>query len=114
MKISEFDSELVIRKELGNRIKQYRISLNITQAQLSEQCGISISTLVRVEDGDDTKISNLIKILYAFSLTENINLLIPDNELDYKLLFERKPARQRASSKGKKKKTQWKWVEEDE
>jgi len=114
MRISEFDSEQVIRKELGNRIKRYRISLNITQNQLSEQCGISMSTLMRIEDGDDTKMSNVLKILSAFSLAENINLLIPDNELDYKALFEGKPARQRASSKAKKKKTEWKWAEEDE
>ena len=62
MKITGNESEQTVLKELGARIKQYRISLNITQAELADKCGISSSTEVRIENGVDSKISNYIKI----------------------------------------------------
>ena len=63
MRITGYESEWIILKELGNRIKQHRIALNITQAELANRCGISMSTEVRIENGEDSKISNLIKIM---------------------------------------------------
>ena len=65
MKITESLYEREILKELGNRIKQHRISINITQIELAERCGISPSTEIRIENGVDSKISNYIKIFYV-------------------------------------------------
>ena len=63
MKISNYNDEKSILAELGNRIQQYRISLNITQSELAQRCGLSLKTIARTEIGYDTKLSNLIKIL---------------------------------------------------
>lgn len=112
MRITGYESEKTILKELGNRIKQHRISLNITQEELAEKCGISTSTEVRIEKGDDSKISNIIKIMTALGVIENIDILIPEEQLDYKAIFEEKPARRRARSSGKKEKTAWVWGED--
>lgn len=112
MKINGNESEKVILKELGARIKQYRISMNITQAELSDKCGISSSTEVRVENGTDSKISNYIKILRVLNLSENLEILIPEVQPDFKSLYEKKPIRQRAKSNSSKPRTNWIWEED--
>lgn len=98
MKITGNENEQAILKELGTRIKQYRISLNVTQSNLADKCGISASTVVRIENGVDSKFSNYIKILNGLRLIQNIDILIPEIQPDFKALFEQKAPRQRARS----------------
>lgn len=112
MKITGNVYERKILKELGNRIKQYRISLNITQIELANQCGISSSTEVRIENGEDSKMSNYIKILIALQLAENLDLLIPELQPDFKSLYEQKPQKQRATTSAQKPKSNWVWEED--
>ena len=95
MKITGNENEQAILKELGTRIKQYRISLNVTQSNLADKCGISASTVVRIENGVDSKFSNYIKILNGLRLIQNIDILIPEIQPDFKALFEQKAPRQR-------------------
>ena len=73
MKIGENLNETSILKEIGQRIKEHRISLNITQAYLADKCGISSSTEVRIENGVDSKFSNYIKILSALNMIDNLD-----------------------------------------
>ena len=112
MRITESMYENEILKELGKRIKQHRISLNITQAELAKKCGISASTEIRIESGVDSKISNYIKILITLGLAENLNILIPESQPDFKALYEQKPQKQRASSTARKNKSNWIWEED--
>lgn len=106
------NSEKNILKEFGDRIKQYRISINMTQAELADRCGISLSTLTRIENGDDSKWSAIIKILIEFDLADNIDVLIPKPTLDYKSIFEEKPKRKRASRKKTQANSNWTWGED--
>ena len=109
MKITGNENEMVIIKELGARIKQYRISLKLTQAELAEKCRISPSTVVRAENGDDSKLSNYIKILNGLGLIQNMDILIPETQPDFKAIFENKPPRQRAKTKREKVNETWVW-----
>ncbi len=113
MKISGNEREQDILKELGARIRQYRIARNITQAELADRCGISSSTEVRIESGVDSKISNYIKILGSLGLAQNLDLLIPEPQPDFKALYERKPARQRARSNKVGPGSGWVWGEDE-
>lgn len=112
MKIVGNESEQVILKELGTRIKQHRISLNITQNELADKCGISVSTASRIENGEDSIFSNYIKILNAIGLLQNVDMLIPEPQPDFKAIFENKSARQRVKSKSSNKKSNWVWGED--
>lgn len=112
MKISGDQNEKIILKEIGHRIKQHRIALNITQADFADKCGISSSTEVRIESGEDSKISNYIKILSTLNMLDNLNILIPEAEPDFKSIFEEKPKRQRATPSNDKKNTKWIWEED--
>lgn len=112
MKITGYESEWAILKELGNRIKQRRIALNITQAELAKRCGISMSTEVRIENGEDSKISNLIKLMTALGVVENVDVLIPEEQLDYKAIYEGKTSRKRVRTSNKKVDAAWVWEED--
>lgn len=112
MKIIGNESERVILKELGSRIKQYRISFNITQAELAKKCGVSSSTVVRIENGEDSIFSNYLKILNGLGLIQNLDILIPELQPDFKALFEQKPARKRVKTNKIKSKTNWTWGED--
>ncbi len=112
MKITGNESEQAVLKELGNRIKQYRISQNITQAELAEKCGISSSTEVRIENGIDAKISNYIKILNGLGLQQNFDVMIPEIQEDFKAIYEKKTLRQRAKSTKSEKNSNWVWEED--
>ncbi len=112
MKIGGHYSEQAILIEIGLRIKQHRISLNITQAELANRCGISPSTEVRIENGEDSKFSNYIKIMSALNMADNLDVMIPEVQPDFKAIFEQRPARQRVSRGNKKKTTNWVWGED--
>lgn len=113
MRISANENEKSILIELGLRIKQYRISLNITQAELAEKCGVSSSTETRIENGEDSKMSNYIRILAGLNLLDNLDVLIPEPQPDYKLLFHKQQnMRKRARHSRKNIKTNWIWAED--
>jgi len=114
MRISQFESEKSILKEFGSRIKQYRVSLNITQQQFAHNCGLSTATLTRIENGDDTKWSAIIKILFQFNLLDNLNVLIPESQPDYKAIFEEKSTKKRARPDKKSANRSWLWGEDEE
>ena len=111
MQIKGYENEYTILKELGTRISQYRIALNITQADIAKKSGIAISTVQRLENGEDTKVSNYIKIMAQLGILENFNMLIPEQELDFKAIYEERKIRQRARKTGNEKK-EWIWGED--
>lgn len=112
MKITPFENDKFILLEVGNRIKQYRISMNLTQQQLAQQCGLSIATLSRIENGDDTKWSAIIKVLSSLQLVENLDVLIPEPQPDYKSIFEKTNTRKRVRLDKTSSKTPWLWDED--
>lgn len=112
MKITGNENENAILTELGRRIKQYRIALGITQAELAEKCGISTSTETRIESGADSKISNHLKILYGLGLLSNADTLIPEPQPDFKSLYEKTGTRQRVKQGKHKNGSGWTWEED--
>ena len=112
MKITGNESEKAILAELGQRIRQRRVSLNITQAELAEKCGISSSTQTRIENGVDSMASNYIKILSALNMAGNLDMLIPEAQPDFKTLYEQKKPRQRAKPGKPNPGSRWVWEED--
>lgn len=87
-------------KDLGERIRLYRISLGITQQSLEEQSGVSQRSISRLEQGSSVQLDSLIKILSALNLDENLDILVPDQRKRPSFyLWEDDGVRKRASSK---------------
>ena len=78
-------TNLDIRKELGKKIKKYRVEAGYSQGDLSKKTGVSVHSISNIENGNDFNFDNLVSILRAFNLVDNIDLLIPnmaDNPYD--------------------------------
>ncbi|MBO4408865.1 MAG: helix-turn-helix domain-containing protein [Clostridiales bacterium] len=111
MLIDNLNDEKVILTELAERIKQYRISMQMTQAELADKAMVSLRSIGRFEKGEDITLSNLIKILKALGLAGNINTLVPDHEIRPAYYAGRNTKRQRAERK-KDNSSDWKWGDE--
>lgn len=72
------NNDIVI--ELGQRFRDYRIALRMTQKEIAEQCGISVMTVVRFERGDNTaiRLDNFIALMRSIQRLENIAECLPD------------------------------------
>lgn len=63
--------------EIGQRLAQHRLERNLTQAELAKEAGVSNRTLIRLEGGESTQLTNLIRILRALDLLANLDVFIP-------------------------------------
>ncbi len=77
MKIDNLLTDDVVLHEIGERISNHRLNKNMTQAQLADSAGVSLSTVIRMEGGSSSQISNLVRVLRALGLLDNMELLVP-------------------------------------
>jgi len=112
MRFIKSNSDDATLKELGNRIVQYRLNSNWTQEILAAEAGVSKRTIHRIEHGHSTQTSNLIRILRALRLLENLEVLIPEPAISpIQQAKMQGKKRKRASSKSDKpeQKVPWSW-----
>jgi len=103
-----------ILKELGSRIAVCRLNKNITQENLAKEAGVSLPTVQRIEKGNSTQLANLLRILRALRLSENLEALLPAPVISplQKLEMEgKKRLRASASAKKENNKKKWTWGE---
>lgn len=71
-------SEPAILQKMGRRIRDYRMRMEMTQSELAEKSGVSMGTIVRVEQGNPISTLLLISILRTMGLLENLEVLLPE------------------------------------
>jgi transcriptional regulator with XRE-family HTH domain len=83
MKISEWQSETAILRELGLRLASARINRSQTQSALAAKAGISVRTLDRLENGHGAQLANVVRVLRALGQLDELNAIAPilDNPL---------------------------------
>lgn len=114
MKIYGMESNEIIMKEMGTRIKDTRISMMLTQKTLAERAGISQRTIERIENGENVKVENVINLLRAIQLLQNLEILIPEQKMRPTELHDNNKRRLRAASKKHANITiEWKWGDEE-
>ena len=89
-----------ILSNLGDRFREYRLRLDLTQAEVSAISGVSIPTIYKFEKGrlTDITMSNLFKLLRAIGLDstwDNLIPILPESPYMYKA--EKKKQRVRHS-----------------
>lgn len=65
-------------EELGLRLAQVRIQLNLTQAELARKAGVGKRTLERLEAGETTQTRILLRILRELDLLARLEVLLPE------------------------------------
>lgn len=101
MKIVGPLTDQAILQELGGRLARARIELNLTQAALAEQSGVSKRTIERLESGEAaTQLSGFVRVCRALGLLERFDFLIPETAPSpMAQLRQQGRKRQRATSK---------------
>ena len=114
MALMETQNELTDRavlSELGNRLARHRLDRNLTQAQLAREAGVSMRTVVRLENGESSQLHNLVRVLRALGLIANLDAMIPSPPASpLAQLKSRAKERRRASPVDKKRATGSKWT----
>lgn len=70
-------SNKVILEEIGHRLKEYRMRKELQQIELAERAGTSRTTIQQIESGKSIGFENLIKVLRALDMLENLEMFIP-------------------------------------
>ena len=98
-----FLTEQEMLEEIGIRLKKIRLQHNLTQKDLSEEVGLSVSTISLIEQGKSTTVESLIRILIRLNRIKEFESVFKIGEnLELKLKFEKaklKSERKRASKK---------------
>lgn len=116
MKITSQLADASILEELGGRLASARLGLNLTQAALADQAGVSKRTVERLESGAvATQLSGFLRVCRVLGLLEHFESLIPEAAVSpIEQLKRRGRKRERAS--GRKatsgKPGKWMWGEE--
>lgn len=73
-------SILELVKLLGARFKDYRLSSNMTQKEVSEQSGITITTIHKFENGasNNISLSTFLLLLKAIGQIDALDELMPE------------------------------------
>jgi transcriptional regulator with XRE-family HTH domain len=111
MSISKLSSDNDVLAELGRRLSRRRLDLQITQADLARQAGVSKRTVERIEAGASAQMVSIIRICRVLDLMAGLDGLAPPagpRPMDLIRLKGRQ--RQRASSGGKAGTTAGKWT----
>ena len=114
MKIERFVTDETILQELGNRLAKRRLELQLTQAALAEEAGVSKRTVERVEAGETTQMSTMIRVLRVLDLLDRLDTLVPEpGPRPMDLLKLKGKERQRASRRKKQgDRGGWTWGDE--
>jgi len=73
--------EATMLNELGERTQQYRVGMNLTQAELAKSAGVSQRTVERLEAGSSVQLDKLVRILRALRLSDNLDQLVPETSV---------------------------------
>lgn len=77
MQIDKLMSDAAILAELGRRLTRRRIDLQLTQADLAHEAGISKRTVERIEAGASAQMSSIIRICRVLDLLPGVDQFIP-------------------------------------
>lgn len=96
MTITKMSSHAIC-SEIGQRLKRARLNANMTQKQVAGQAGLSVTAVQSVERGE-ALLESVVSVLLAMNMVEQINNLVPDQQISPLQLAKLKgKKRQRAS-----------------
>ena len=107
------DTDLCSR--IAAKIKTVRLKQNMSQAELADKSGVSISTIKRMEDGEVKNFESLIRVLRTLGKLDIFIPLVEEEQLSPNEYYElaskaNKPKRKRASkgyTKENKEESEW-------
>ncbi|WP_319524111.1 helix-turn-helix domain-containing protein [uncultured Desulfosarcina sp.] len=112
MKINKIMTDEAILEALGKRLSRQRIDMQLTQADLAHEAGVSKRTVERIEAGYSSQTANLIRICRVLDLVSGFEQWLPETgPSPMEMVKIKGKVRKRASSKRKKRTpdNNWSW-----
>ncbi len=115
MRIPDLNTDKAVLEELGSRLRDLRLSRNVSQAALAKEAGMARFTLQRIEDGQPSSMTNFIRLLRSLDLLDELDGLVPESaDRPVDQLRRRSKRRRRAGSPRKAESAgPWKWGDEE-
>lgn len=113
MRITGYESNEVLLKELGQRIKDARIAANYSQSEMAERSGVALSTLARIERGESVTTENVLNVLRALGVLSNLEVVLPEQTVKPTDIADGKAKRRRVSrERNRSVSPEWVWEED--
>lgn len=115
MKFQDLQHDEAMLEELGRRLAQHRIEMNLTQADLARQAGVGKRTLERLEAGETTQTRTLFRILRELDLLSRLEVLLPEPKVRPRHVAKeggRLPQRATKTKPSQDATGEWKWGDE--
>ena len=115
MKFQDLQHDDAILQELGRRLAQLRIGVNLTQAELARKAGVGKRTLERLEAGETTQTRTLFRIFRELDLLERLEVVLPEPTSRPSHDLKKGDALRKRASRKKSNEVsdeQWKWGDE--
>lgn len=68
-----------ILQTLGQRLKEYRLRRNLQQAEMAKYAGVNISTVSRIEKGQNIMFDSYLRIMRVLEMLDNLDEFIPES-----------------------------------
>lgn len=70
-------ADAALLAQLGTGLARHRVQRGLTQLDLATRAGVSLRTVIRLEAGASTQLTNLVRVLRALGLVDNLQQLAP-------------------------------------
>ncbi len=90
MNLSLWQSDAEIIKVLGQRIRERRLTNNLTQAELAKETGLSTLTLQKIESGQGSRLESFVRILRFFGELDRLDQILKTENLSPQELYKLK------------------------
>lgn len=89
-----------VLREIGDRLKRYRLQQNRTAAEVAKAAGIGLRTLDRAESGERPTLETVVRVLRALGRVDALDAFLPPPMVSpLQLLALRGRERQRAGTR---------------
>ncbi|WP_165253585.1 helix-turn-helix transcriptional regulator [Adlercreutzia sp. ZJ304] len=85
---------------LGQRLKRYRLDMNMTQDEVASRSGLTQATIAKLERGVGSRLLTFIKVMKVLGIEEQLDLIAPATPISPIQLRQYGKQRKRARSKG--------------
>ena len=99
MRLYGTENNIIIMKELGERLRQTRIASEYTQADIAERAGLSKRTVERIESGDNQNLFSILNLMRALDLLSHLEVVIPEQQPSPEMLFKYGKTKKRVRKK---------------